>query len=130
LRTERKKNTTQLFFTGVVAHEEVVRLRGPAADVEQFQQIIQLPVDVAANGHRRVHAYDVVLPRQELLRPIAQIKNRLLGRVLAVSEALDPRILLVVLVLQLLDERGVGHVAMQWVRPTGRISVRKTSRRG
>ena len=39
----------------VVAHEEVVGVRGLSANLEKLTQVVELAVDVAADGHRRAH---------------------------------------------------------------------------
>ena len=43
----------------VVAHEEVVGVRGLTANLEQLAQVVELAMDVAADRHGRTHLLHV-----------------------------------------------------------------------
>jgi len=45
----------------VVPQEQEVRVREPAPDLEKFNQVVELPVDVPADGDRRAHRLNVRL---------------------------------------------------------------------
>merc|ERR1719422_243382 len=44
-----------------IAHEQVVRVWAVPSNLEQFDQIIELPVDVTADRHGRIHTLDIAL---------------------------------------------------------------------
>ena len=50
----------------VVAHEEVVRVRRLAADLEQLHQVVKLTVDIATNRHRTLDLLHIGLLGQNL----------------------------------------------------------------
>ena len=52
----------------VVAHEEVVSVRGLSSDLEQLAQIVELTVDVTADGHGGAHLLHVRLIDQNFFR--------------------------------------------------------------
>ncbi len=49
-----------------VAHEEVVGVGHVAADLEELLQVVKLPVDVAADRHRGIHALHIALLDKDL----------------------------------------------------------------
>ena len=51
----------------VVSHEEVVGLRRLAADLKELAKIMELPVDITADGHWRGHRLDVRLRDEDFL---------------------------------------------------------------
>ena len=51
----------------IVTHEEVVRIRGLPANLEKLTQIVELSVDVTANGDWRFHLLDIRLIDEDLL---------------------------------------------------------------
>jgi len=50
----------------VVSHEEVVGVRGLATNLEQFSQVVELAVDVTADGHGGAHLLHVGLINKDL----------------------------------------------------------------
>ena len=48
----------------VVTHEEVVSVRGLSSDLEQLAQVVELSVDVTADGHGGAHLLHVRLVYQ------------------------------------------------------------------
>lgn len=62
----------------VVTHEEVVGLRGLAADAEQLDQIVELAVDVTAHSDRAAHALHVGFLHQHLAS-LQESRNRANG---------------------------------------------------
>mmetsp|Transcript_39432 Transcript_39432/g.127611 ORF Transcript_39432/g.127611 Transcript_39432/m.127611 type:complete len:314 (-) Transcript_39432:100-1041(-) len=56
-----------------IAHEDVARLRAGASAVEQLQQVVELAVDVAADGDRRLHRLHRRLFQHQLLHILAQV---------------------------------------------------------
>ena len=57
----------------VVAHEEVVVIGQLATNVEKLFQIIELTVDVAANGHGCAHLGNIAFARQDFFGIRAQL---------------------------------------------------------
>jgi len=51
----------------IVTHEVVVRIRGLPANLEKLTQIVELSVDVTANGDWRFHLLDIRLIDEDLL---------------------------------------------------------------
>ena len=58
----------------IVAHEEVVCVRGLSANLEQLAQVVELAMDVTADRHRRTHLLHVRLVDQDFFR--LQASNR------------------------------------------------------
>lgn len=52
----------------VVAHEQIVRLRTRASDAEEFGEVVELSVDVAADRYRSVDGLDVRFVLQDFFR--------------------------------------------------------------
>ena len=52
----------------VVTHEEVVSVRGLSSDLEQLAQVVELSVDVTADGHWGAHLLHVRLVYQNFFR--------------------------------------------------------------
>ena len=52
----------------VVTHEEVVSVRGLSSDLEQLAQVVELSVDVTADGHWGAHLLHVRLIYQNFFR--------------------------------------------------------------
>ena len=70
LETHQKCERLETIVTPVhiVAEEDVIHLVWePARRAEELQQVVELPVDVAADGYRGPHGLDVGLLHQELL---------------------------------------------------------------
>jgi hypothetical protein len=55
-----------------VAHENVSRIWNLTALIEKFQEVVELAVDISANGHWRLHWLHVALLDQDLLHLLAQ----------------------------------------------------------
>ena len=51
----------------VVTHEQVVGVRGLPSNFEKLAQIVELTVDVTADGHRGAHLLHVGLVNQDFL---------------------------------------------------------------
>ncbi|KAG7730348.1 hypothetical protein KL933_000143 [Ogataea haglerorum] len=68
-----------------VAEKQVLCVRRLFGDLEQPQQVVQLPVDVAADRHGRVHQLDVGLLDEQLLRQKTQLLDVVLGHDFAFS---------------------------------------------
>jgi len=60
----------------VVAHEEVVLVGQTASNAEELYQIMELAVDVAANGDGRSHLLDIGLVNQDFLGLLTDYKLR------------------------------------------------------
>lgn len=58
----------------VVAHKQVVRLRGGAPDPEQLHQVVELAVDVAADGHGALDGLHIRLIDQQF--PCLRVTGR------------------------------------------------------
>ena len=58
-----------------VPHEEVVGSRTVVAHFEQLHQVVELPVDVAADGDGSVDRLDVGLFNQNVFRIVAQVSD-------------------------------------------------------
>ena len=67
----------------IITHEQVVRVRRLTTDLEEFKEIVELAVDVAADSHRHAHLLHVRLVDQDLLRLVAEGYNLGLGERLA-----------------------------------------------
>mmetsp|Transcript_6233 Transcript_6233/g.18937 ORF Transcript_6233/g.18937 Transcript_6233/m.18937 type:complete len:205 (-) Transcript_6233:40-654(-) len=61
-----------------VAHEEVVRVRTLATDLEELLEIVELAMNISADGHRSVHTLHVPLLDQDLLGLVAERLHLLL----------------------------------------------------
>ncbi|GMF41423.1 unnamed protein product [Phytophthora fragariaefolia] len=59
-----------------VPEEDEARGRRLPRQLEELQQVVELPVDVAAHGHGRRHAHHVVVLHQEVLHALAQRQHR------------------------------------------------------
>mmetsp|Transcript_111600 Transcript_111600/g.326405 ORF Transcript_111600/g.326405 Transcript_111600/m.326405 type:complete len:216 (-) Transcript_111600:149-796(-) len=55
-----------------VAHEEVIGIRAVSANLEEFHQVIELAVNVAADRHWRINSLHVALLHEDLARFCAQ----------------------------------------------------------
>ena len=55
-----------------VPHEYVVGVRDVPARLQQLEEVVELSVDVAADGHRRAHRLHVALLHQQLLDVAAE----------------------------------------------------------
>lgn len=77
LQTQQQQKALQTVEAAVdkVAQEQVIRARDVAADPEQLHQVVELPVDVAADGGGRVHNLHVALFNQQLARFVAQLPH-------------------------------------------------------
>ena len=73
----------------VVPEEDVVGVGRVAADLEQLQQVVELPVDVPADGHRRPHLNSVRLSLQDLLGQLTQLLDGGLLDLLTLLQLLD-----------------------------------------
>lgn len=67
----------------VVTHEEVVRIGGLAANLEKFTQVVELSVDVTANGDWRTHLLDIRLIDEDFLGLVAEDLDLTFGQWLA-----------------------------------------------
>mmetsp|Transcript_33163 Transcript_33163/g.105757 ORF Transcript_33163/g.105757 Transcript_33163/m.105757 type:complete len:344 (+) Transcript_33163:85-1116(+) len=56
-----------------VAHEDIARLRARASAVEQLKEVVELAVDVAADGDGRLHRLHRRLFQHQLLHILAQV---------------------------------------------------------
>ncbi len=72
----------------VLTHEEVVGIGAHAAVLEELEQVVELPVDVAADRHWRVDMLHVGLLHEDLARLEAQVTDLLFGDLLALLEQL------------------------------------------
>lgn len=70
----------------VVPQEDVVSIGRVAADLEQLQQVIELPVDVSADGDWRAHPHGVGLSLKDFLGQLAQLLD---GGLLDLLPSLD-----------------------------------------
>ena len=52
----------------VVSHEQVVSVRRFASDLEEFHEVVELPVNISANSDRTLHWLHIALLRKNLLR--------------------------------------------------------------
>lgn len=73
----------------VVAHEQVVRVRGLSTNFKQFAQVMELPVDVAANSHRRLYLLHIRLVNKDLFCFFAESFDLALWKRLAGEEGVD-----------------------------------------
>ena len=73
-----------------VAHEDVAGVRALAAVAEELEQIVKLPVDVAADGHRARHRLHCALLEHDLLHVLAEVLEVQLRQQLAVADAGNP----------------------------------------
>ncbi len=69
--------------------EKVVSIGTPASDLEYLDQVVELAVDVADNGHRGPDVNDIAFSHQELLRLGADRLDDRLGEKLLLVEPLD-----------------------------------------
>ena len=77
---------------GAAHHENVARLRAIAAGVEELEQVVKLPVNVATNGDWALHWLHGALLEHEVLHVLAQVLQVELGQQLALLDVLDPPI--------------------------------------
>jgi len=73
-----------------VAHENVVGQGDLTTNPEELQQVVELTVDVTADGDGSRNRLDVGLLEKELLHHLAQLLEVLLRQVLALLEDLNP----------------------------------------
>ena len=52
----------------VISHEQVIRVGATAADLEQLHQVVELPVNVPANGDRASHRLHIAHSHEHLTR--------------------------------------------------------------
>ena len=73
-------------------HENVARVRALAAVAEELEQVVELPVDVAADRHRALHWLHRALLQHELLHVFAEVLEVVLRQQLALAHRGDPRV--------------------------------------
>ena len=76
-------------LTYVVAHEEVIGIGSAAADPEELDEIVELAVDVAADGDGALHRLHIPLLDQDRPRLLAQSLHFRLHQRLALHQVLD-----------------------------------------
>eukprot|EP00634_Sargassococcus_sp_CCMP2135_P008474 CAMPEP_0198644092 /NCGR_PEP_ID=MMETSP1467-20131203/388_1 /TAXON_ID=1462469 /ORGANISM="unid. sp., Strain CCMP2135" /LENGTH=411 /DNA_ID=CAMNT_0044379537 /DNA_START=54 /DNA_END=1287 /DNA_ORIENTATION=- len=73
----------------VVAEKQVVRVGRLAGNVEQFQHVVELPVDVPDDDHRSAHELHVLFFSQDPAHHLAQQLDLALGQRLLTIDALQ-----------------------------------------
>lgn len=59
---QRKQNENQAStLTNIVAHEEIIGIRGITADAEELDKVMELAMDIAAYSDRAANGLDVPL---------------------------------------------------------------------
>lgn len=76
-------------LTDVVAHEEIIGVRSFAADAKKLDEIVELPVNVAADGDRTFDGLHVPFLHQNRSRLLAQSLHLLFWQRLALHQVLD-----------------------------------------
>jgi hypothetical protein len=72
-----------------VAHEQVIRVWHVAAYAEQFHQVVELPVDVTADGDRGIDRDDISFFDEQLACLVTQFADLGLGDQAAGPQLLD-----------------------------------------
>jgi hypothetical protein len=80
LKCDQERHTLEGVVTtiDVVTHEQIVCVRGLAADAEELHQVEELAMDITANSDRRLHLGYIRLGGKKLLRFLAQLADALL----------------------------------------------------
>lgn len=60
----------------IITHEDIVGIRGKATDFKQFEQVIELAMDVAADGDWAADSDHIQLCFHDLLGSIAQLLHQ------------------------------------------------------
>ena len=65
-QTNQKSNSLYWVISSinVVSHEQVVSVRRLAPDLEEFHQVVELPVNISANSDRTLHWLHIALLRK------------------------------------------------------------------
>lgn len=58
--------------THVIAHKEIISIRSVAADAKQLDEIVELTMDIAADGYRAFHRLNIPLLHQDRTCLLAQ----------------------------------------------------------
>ncbi len=98
----------------VVAHEEVIGVRGVAADAEELREIVELAVNVTADGDRAADGLYIGFTEEDLACLVTETLDIVFGELLALAEMSDPRVLL----------RDVDHGVrnrLVWARRSGKM---------
>ena len=73
----------------IISHEKVIGLRGLPADAEKFFQVMELPVNISADGDWSANNRHVRLLNQNLLCPLAELLDVALTQRLALHEGFN-----------------------------------------
>jgi hypothetical protein len=76
----------------VHTHEKIVGVGVGATNLEKLHEVVELAVDVAADGDGAFHRLNVGFFLQDFARLVAQSLDISLGQLLALHQALDPPI--------------------------------------
>ena len=80
LKCDQERHTLEGVVTtiDVVTHEQIVCVRGLAADAEELHQVEELAMDITANSDRRLYLGYIRLGGKKLLRFLTQLADALL----------------------------------------------------
>lgn len=73
-------------------HEQIVCIRRPATDTEKLNQVVKLPVDIAAHCDRTADALDICFMLQNFACFFTKLSDLRLSQMLAIAQFLDPAI--------------------------------------
>lgn len=69
---QRKLNARKIGPTYVIAHKEIISVGSVASDAKQFDEIVKLAMDIAADGDRTLHRLNIPLLHKDGTRLLAQ----------------------------------------------------------
>lgn len=78
LHTTRKERCGERGQTYIVTHEEVIRIGGVTTDSKKLDKVIELAVDIAADGNGAFHGLNVPFLDEDGLSLIAERPHILL----------------------------------------------------
>ena len=78
----------------IIAHEKIIGVGQLATQSEELLEVMELSVNVSADGHRSLDRLHVALFHKDLFRLSTQLLDLLLGYWLATQQGIDQLILL------------------------------------
>merc|ERR1719209_710763 len=94
LESDEKSDRLHTVVTSVniVAHEQVVGVRGLAPNTEQFHEIMELAVNIPTYRHWTFHLLNIAFFAQNLLGFLTECLHLILCQLLALHQLLDPSV--------------------------------------
>lgn len=84
-----RRSPVQTKLTYIVPHEKVIRIGCLAANSEQLDEIVKLPVDVPTHSDRALHRLHIPLLHEDRPRLLAESLHLRLRQELALPQMLD-----------------------------------------